>query len=447
MPEERIIEVTREGATDSFAEWLQTAPVEEAEEPQETEPEAEEPQEPLVLTPGMCSCSSCTGRREYVWACPDCRTWHSTEEEAADCCYEPVEEQEYFYCGNCGEPWSTESAADSCCFEEEEDYGSASLPVIAREDVYRVSVPALSGRRLRLCSIEQELTAGARRAAETLCEIGISPYSEIVSYSQSGSAGGAVVKEDGSLPESGGEVVYSRFSLWSERDATEFSYALARIRQLADNGLVKCGAAAGTHIHISAKSSDGSCFMPEHITALHELFTHLQDTLYALAACGWKEHRCRYGDEGYCKTLPEPWEGKKSGVVRAMRQDRYFGLNFQRLFSAVQACSCGAAIVGAWDECDCGAMDSATVEWRLWNSSTKPETIHAWLLLSHALTALATSHTIGTLEPTEIRTGTPQSRWSQLEWLLSHAPLSAEEQEVIRSAAHRSPGFIEGTDY
>ena len=78
-----------------------------------------------------------------------------------------------------------------------------------------------------------------------------------------------------------------------------------------------------------------------------------------------------------------------------MRSDRYYGLNFQRLFEAAGRCSCGAATMGDWASCDCGAFDSATVEWRVFNASTLPRTIHAWIVMAHAMTAYAARHELG----------------------------------------------------
>jgi len=124
-----------------------------------------------------------------------------------------------------------------------------------------------------------------------------------------------------------------------------------------------------------------------------------------------------------------------------MNADRYFGLNFQRLFSAVSSCSCGAARMGDWNGCECGAFDGATVEWRVFNSSTLPRTIHAWLLFSHAVTAYADRHTLGTLAPNPYGSQTKSEKREVLNNLLAMLPLTRGEKAIIREAADRSPGL------
>ena len=114
-------------------------------------------------------------------------------------------------------------------------------------------------------------------------------------------------------------------------------------------------------------------------------------------------------------------------VNRVMSRDRYFGLNFGRLLQAANRCSCGAATFGCWDECECGVFDSATVEWRVFNASTKPETIHAWLLLSAAMTAHAMVHPIGTLPIHAYGTGTAETRWDALHYLVRFFRLQREK--------------------
>lgn len=388
-----------------------------------------------------CNCADCRAERE-AFACSMCGESHPSEHAARMCCPQ-------FECPECGYAYHYEEDAANCCAEEDydEEYGSGgsdygTLPELGT--VYRLDIPTLPNRPQRACSIEQEVGSGGSKAAAMLGDYGYATSGGIRSYSADCDPGWVIVKEDGSLPSDGGEIVYSRFNLNQAADAERLSEALARVRLLRECGHVRSSSSAGTHVHISATASDGTRILPQHMAALHEVFVHLEDTLYALAACGWDSHRLDEGYDGntYCKGLPKV-QGKTTPakVLREMRRDRYLGLNFARLIEAVQTCRCGAGNVGAWDECECGAMDSATVEWRLFNSSTKPETIHAWLLVAHALTAYAAEHELGTLTPTEIRSGTPESRWEQLEWMLATCPFTDDEREVVRDAAKRSPGF------
>ena len=128
-------------------------------------------------------------------------------------------------------------------------------------------------------------------------------------------------------------------------------------------------------------------------------------------------------------------------VWNLMRSDRYYGLNFQRLFQAVERCTCGAARMGDWQSCDCGAFDRGTIEWRVFNSSTLPRTIHAWLLMAHAMTAYAATHELGTLFPQPYGSSSREDKRETLENLLGLLPLTDGERDVIREAAGSLPGL------
>jgi hypothetical protein len=202
---------------------------------------------------------------------------------------------------------------------------------------------------------------------------------------------------------------------------------------------------AGTHIHISARAENGTMIGPRQMAALHEIFCYAEDFLYSLAAAGWDEHRASPDAHGgYCKPVPKLPSGEKATGWRVhglMSRDRYFGLNFQRLLGAATNCSCGAARFGEWEACECGAFDSATVEWRLFNASTKPETLHAWLLLAHSLTALSMTHEVGTLTANPYGASDAEARRAVQSWIERTAPLTDDEVHVIRQAARRSPGL------
>src|SRR4030095_454614 len=129
--------------------------------------------------------------------------------------------------------------------------------------------------------------------------------------------------------------------------------------------------------HVSVRDVDGGSLSTRDVAALYEVWCYAEDMLYSLSAAGWNRHRQTPEREGsgYCKAVPKvQGAGTPTKGWRAMRGDRYFGLNFQRLYNAVSNCSCGAATVGDWESCDCGAMNRATIEWRVFNASTPPPT-------------------------------------------------------------------------
>jgi hypothetical protein len=412
---------------------------------------------------------------EETYACPECGEGHEYLSDAEECCAvycdscgnrhessdslyynenfggslcEDCDSENRFYCGDCGSEHSSDEEAYDCCSNEQEYHGE--MPYLAPvDDPYRVEIPEIAGRPARVCSLEQELASGGTMVARLLYDIGIADESHKVDYHYGGSRRGrAHVEEDGSLPDAGGEVVYDRFNLANRLDAEVVSLALTKIRQLRDTPgrPVTTSYSAGIHVHISARAEDGTTMGPRDMAALYELWSYAEDMLYSFSAAGWGRHRQApddgYGSSGYCKPLPKV-EGVAGAtkVWRVMRSDRYFGLNFQRLYSAVSRCSCGAATMGDWEACDCGAFDGATVEWRVFNSSTLPRTIHAWLLFAHAMTAYAAQHELGTLPVNEYGSTSREEKWEVLEHLLSILPLTDGERDVIREAADRSPGL------
>ena len=390
------------------------------------------------------------------YQCSECGDSYRYEEDAEGCCSEPEEE---YSCSWCGSYYETQAQADAChraerqtqeqydaqAREERERRRQMADPNYPREVLhspvgYSISIPEIPGRPRRLCSVEQELTEGGPRVARLLYDMGISPEFSITNYSNQGSPGMALVKEDGSLQRGiGGEVVYSRFDLSMSTAIRNFSKAIWAIRQLRNQGLVKTARNAGTHIHISAISQDdGSVFGPGEMAKLYEINAFCEDVLYALGSAGWASHR------GTEYTIPMPSFGKEvtAGKVskNAMR-DRHFSLNFVRLLNAAQQCRCGACPVGDWQECECGVLGAGTVEWRVFNATTKPETMHGWLLLAHALTAKAFDHTLGSLDPNQYAmTDHSRHAWI-LGWILRECPFTDTERMIVLSLAKRAPGL------
>jgi hypothetical protein len=368
--------------------------------------------------------------------CQSCGAEHRYEDEAYECCWHS--------CPDCGQRWEYEEDAYSCCGNS----FAGSLPILPVVEPYRLDVPEIDGRPARVCSIEQELVAGGAAVARLLYEDGIASSDGVDSYHSGGSRPGtAHVESDGSLPSGGGEVVYDRFMLSDDHDVTNLSRALTKIRQLRDSGSgldrpVRTGFAAGIHVHISARAVDGTMMTPENVAQLYELWCYAEDMLYAFSAAGWNRHRQPSDHGGYCKPVPKgTGQATPREVWRLMRSDRYYGLNFQRLFEAVGRCSCGAATMADWASCDCGAFDRATIEWRVFNASTRPQTIHAWIVMAQAMTAHAARHPLHTLPENPMGSQTPAEKRLVLEHLLDLLPLTDGERELIRDTADRSPGL------
>ena len=381
---------------------------------------------------GMTVCEDCQERYQYT--CSSCGSSHGDDEEGAyDCCR--------YSCEGCGERHDYEDEALSCCGAASEE-----APYLAERQYHPITVPVIANRPARLCSVEQELASGAAVVANLLYREGVSNDDYVRGYhsSHSGEAGMVHVEEDGSLPNGGGEVVYDRFNLSFPPQSERLSRTIGKIRQLRDeHQLVKTSFAAGIHVHVSVKAEDGSSLSTRDVAALYEVWCYAEDMLYSISAAGWNRHRQpNESYSGYCKAVPKvSGEATPAKVWRAMRADRYFGLNFQRLYNAVSRCSCGASTVGDWESCDCGAMDGATIEWRVFNASTLPRTIHAWIVLAQAITAYSKLHELGTLPSNEYGSQTASEKREVLNHLLDILPLTEGEKDLILDAANRSPGL------
>lgn len=379
---------------------------------------------------GLTVCESCNDR--YTFVCASCGSSHSYEYEADECCT--------YQCSQCGSSWDYQDEADNCCRSS-----ATSVPALRDIEHHQITVPVIPGRPARLCSLEQELASGASTVAGLVYDEGVDADSNaVLQYHSNTGARTIHVEEDGSLPAEGGEVVYDRFNLSNGVESRRLSKIVGKIRQLRDEyGQVSTSFAAGIHVHVAVVAEDGSSLSTRDVAALYELYCYAEDMLYSFSAAGWNRHRQPADDySGYCKAVPKvEGEATPTKVWRAMQADRYYGLNFQKLYLAVSRCSCGAARMGDWESCDCGAMNAATIEWRVFNASTLPRTLHAWLVMAHAMTAYAKSHEVGTLESNEYGSQTASEKRAVLMHLLTILPLTEGEKDLILDAAERSPGL------
>lgn len=401
--------------------------------------EVQEEQEPTLLPCRYCSQSYLTeAERDECcrFECGQCGGEHRYQEDADDCCT--------WRCPNCGESHESEREADACCRQGGDPWYPTPPSNLTP---YSLQIDPAPSREPRQLSIEQELTGGGGAVASLLYDLGLSSHGGIESYSYQPGIAGIAVCEDGSLPSDGGEVKYSRFLLSERGYADKLSQALGYVRWLhKEAGVVKVGSSAGMHIHVAAKDVNGKVLGPVQMAALHELFSFGEDMIYGLASAGWRSHRYDGTGNDYAKPIPKlstrdknPWH-----VARIMGS-KYYGINFERLLETVNTCRCGSVRFGAWSECECGAFDGATCEWRVFNTSTMPETIHAWLLFVLGVTARAEYHSVGTLPNQEFDpynakgVARRQGRKETLDWFLKSCPFTRDEQDVIRAAAERSP--------
>lgn len=367
--------------------------------------------------------------------CPECGEDYAEELNAERCCMTP--------CEDCGAWYRDSDDAYDCCRTDGSDWNDDVLQV--RGD-YTVEIPVIDGRPPRVCSIEQELSNGGPAVADMLYRAGHSNYDSLMSYSDEGSAGGILVKEDGSLDGGGGEVVYSRFQLWNRNHSDLLSNVLARIRRMKEQGYVSTGYDAGLHIHISATSDagEGRNFGPREMAALWEIFSYCESVLYRLGAAGWARHRGTSYTRRLVKFDPvtDPISPGKIAGLALEDEGRYYSINFKRLLDAASGCYCGACPVGDWEHCSCGVLQRGTIEWRVFNATTSPETLHAWLILAHSLTAKAFDLVPNTLTANgwdEPGSDASDIHTDVLGWILSKCPMTDDERRVVLKAAKRAP--------
>lgn len=393
------------------------------------------------------------------YSCSLCGHAHLYEDNAVECCpqyrcdycecefayeYQALDCHPEYECDSCGQ--YTREHDHEC---EDDGYydGHGNKVVTAYPEGIRdivpqtlIYVPGIEGRPPRVCSIEQEVCSGGAVVARMLAEIGMSQYDRVMSYSRDADAQQMIVKQDSSLPEGGGEIIYSRFNLARSEDVKRVSKAVACIRALRETELVKTTTAAGTHIHIGAIDENGeNVFGPAQMASLYEIFSFTEEVLFQLATAGWQYHRDQGGEFARALTKYDKVSAGKIARSFTHHDHRYFSLNFLRLLDAARHCVCGACISGDWQDCECGTLKNGTVEWRVFNATTKPETLHAWVLLSHGLTAAAFDHQLGTLEP---------NAWQQTDekrhpwifgWILQNCPFLDEERQIIVNCARRVP--------
>lgn len=373
-----------------------------------------------------------------TYACGECGERYDNDDEARECCT--------YACGECGNRWYSQEEARECCRNDDEPWaadwslenalGLVGAYDFVLYDAYRVP---------RLTSIEQELVEGASDILGVFRTLDFADQDTLDDYSTEGGPASVVIKSDGSLPDgSGCEIVYSRYNLYQSAEAVKVGKMLSTLRNMRGRGLVGTGRRAGTHMHLSVRSQalHTGHLGPRDVASLVGIFGHVEGVIYRLAACGWPSHRGEGDGYYYSRCLPEGMGRKTATKARRHLHGHYHGLTFDRLWQSLQRCSCSACSVGEWDECNCGAMEGATVEWRVFNSSTKPETLHAWAILAHALTARAMQGDWSELpenpaSPVQLPL---RNEKQQVDFILE-SPMHPTEREILRAALDRSPGI------
>jgi hypothetical protein len=254
--------------------------------------------------------------------------------------------------------------------------------------------------------------------------------------------GNTDVKDDGSLSDDGVEIVYSRLNLYDDRVAAQFSEQIAAVRKLRNDREIRTGSLAGTHIHVSAHDLGGKRVTPRALASVYGAFCHCEGAIYRIAAAGWARHRREEASTDYASILRKKADLKPKDVFQLQNpSERYYGVNYSRIMTAVNYCSCGAVKCGDWQDCTCDYWEQATWEWRVFNSSTRPQTLHAWILLATGLTDWALKHDCSRLpiHGYDVN-GSRDSLQAQVDFILGFNYTDAE-REVIKGVIGMSPGL------
>lgn len=241
-----------------------------------------------------------------------------------------------------------------------------------------------------------------------------------------------------------GELVFSKLQLDDELHAKRYGEAAAMVQAMAEVGETAISWHCGHHVHVSGADEEGRLLSPNSLRRLYAIIGHIEPVLYRLAEGGMGRHR----GERYAQKVPK-LEGTRTTAIainHAFTRDRYFSINLSPYLAAVQNCRCGALTFGKWRGCTCGTINNGgTVEFRLWNGVTRPDTIHAFLILSTAIIELSVhGRGLFSLPETEWASGTmtggntTAGERDAYRWLVDTLPLSDLERTQVELLAGRT---------
>lgn len=309
------------------------------------------------------------------------------------------------------------------------------------------SWPALTfdGPRVpRLISAEQELATGRTNVEWALRHQGIfvsgRDYSRNIPIDHDGLKIGYGMSDS----SCDGELVFSKLDLSNSAHADRYGQAATIVQALADDGQTTISFNCGHHVHVSGGDIEGRLLTPNSLRRLYAIIGHVEPVLYRLGEGGLGRHR----GERYAQKVPK-LEGTRTTAIAingAFLRDRYFSINLYPYLEAIQNCRCGALTFGKWRDCTCHTIENGgTVEFRIWNGVTRPDTVHAFLILSAAIIELAVKGR-GLFDLTEtewspgtmVGGGTSKTERDAYRWLVDTLPLSDTERTQVERLATRT---------
>jgi hypothetical protein len=335
--------------------------------------------------------------------------------------------------------------------EKAEKWDDGDLPIHGS-----MKVPSLPERPSRLISIEMELDGDSGLLARTLYRCGIIARPRVEdyhAYSDRSMKHLGFLKYDGTA--SAGELILFLLDLDDPVHAKSLLEALSRVRGLLNMGKVSHGVTNGGHKHIDAHN-----FTYSDAWRLVTIWNYLEDPIFRLAGAGSsyghrsldpRSARPNHGG-GYSNPVAKgPWGTQSAFGLSIQQQDRHCGLNFQNYLQAKNNCACGDMLYGDGSACTCN-LGKATIEWRVWNSTSHPRIMHAWIAFMQATHAYAQQEKKMARAEEDRFPAMPWDRrkfktlsaseldaWRErIEWVHRNLPLLPEERDSIVYALKQS---------
>lgn len=313
----------------------------------------------------------------------------------------------------------------------DESLGSQKIPRVTTQLTHSERRP------VRMTSIEMEFASGTREAARALTRAGI----RCERNAPNPSTTWCYWKEDGSCD---GEIVFDRLLLDQKLDSDVLTHALRVLdKKRRERRDVRVSTKCGVHIHVDMQGTSMST-----VESLYHLFKYLEDVLYGIASANWELHRMDAASNRYANPIPKGGKGARQ-IGQLLTRDRYYGMNLSPYLEAMRECGCGAHEWGTWEECTC-RLTKPTVEFRLFNTTTNPRKMLAFVALCQSLVAAAQTYTFTEEEfPTMAKdahldhrhAATQAERKKRVEFILTRLPLSPKEREAIAYCVLRNYQF------
>lgn len=309
---------------------------------------------------------------------------------------------------------------------------------IVLEKVPNLQILSHPNRAIRAVSIEFEVARGIGPILQELYERKLTASPNLMRYHQgNGRSGFCYAEYDGSLSDTGGEIIVSKAKLNDPRTAENLQTLVGVIRRHVKKGTSEMDMTTGLHIHVDAHNMGFN-----HVRNLVLLFNYLEDPIYRLSATNYTRHRGIH----YAMLLPKVGIDTQAEFNRRLfstlspNDQHHSVLNVQNFYSAVGgSCQCGHILAGNPQDCKCD-LGKCTVEFRVFNGTCSWKKLHAYLALCLGMVAFARNNedmVLSDFEPCYYFPLAPignelKTRWmDRLTWLYKNIYFSEDERASL----------------